>query len=820
MKGIYCIAALALMVCAGPLWSQAEDRRPNIIFITVDTFRAERVSYDGYHRPTSPHLDSLAAEGVFFKQAFTSSGWTTPGLISLLTGLYAPTHAVDVRGKRLDPAIETLPDALARAGYRVPDMFFLTVLPNFENLGFTDTYADRDRLIDDGDEVLFRWLEDEAGKEDSPFFLYYHYRDLHLPYNPGPDYEPLYMPAEFSRGSLRGTLGWFLAREKMDVVKSNVMLVRGVMDFDQGDRPWVDALYDAQVRLLDERLFKRLRQTLAQGDLGRETIVVVSADHGEELLDRGLIGHVSTFKEGRLYDEILRIPLIFWGPGVVPAGRVVDEVVQCTDVMPTLLELAGLPPEPVQGRSLAGLMRGEAWQEKPVYGETSAGGYTADSLQYEQRFRVVRTRDWKLLYEGPDERYSLFDLQKDPLESRDVQARHPQVADSLRTLLNEWVLYSQPQAPSAPPPVVAVAPLSGAGGPPRILFPADGDTLFYRGANHSIQPRWDGPASVEYGVEYIIGEGAYFLEGEISVTGNAPLYGPFQPGFWNSLVLYNPWKFRVYRRDRPQEKSEWVRFDLAPAGGAAATPWTALLWSAPVMAAAAVGEVGKLIKGLGLGAVDLYRMAAQVPAADWSAWGLLAAIVAALGRPAVVRVGVARSKAWGLALVYIAFVYSTVPLMPQIWRRLHEHTEGAVRYLGIVAVLGAGAWLLRRAWMRLGRRSWRPYLGLAAVLALYGYLLAVYARFPSERLHLVEYGFMGYVLFRALRLDMPVRWAYAVAWGLTLAVGFGDECIQWALPQRFFELKDVQLNAVAGGLGLALVRLVSDPRDEPRREPL
>ena len=169
----------------GVLWSLAgpalglELSRPNILLVTVDTFRPDHLGYYGYPLDTSPHLDTLSSEGVFFKQAFSSSGWTTPGLISILTSLYAPTHGVDIRGRSLAPQVETLVDALRGAGYRVPDLFFLTEIPNFANLGF-EAYAKRDQLIHDGDEILFHWLEQESDPEQ-PFFLYYHYRDLHLP---------------------------------------------------------------------------------------------------------------------------------------------------------------------------------------------------------------------------------------------------------------------------------------------------------------------------------------------------------------------------------------------------------------------------------------------------------------------------------------------------------------------------------------------------------------------------------------------------------------------------------------------------------------
>ena len=123
------VAAPALLFATG----LPQPPRPNIILITVDTFRPDHIGYYGYERETTPFLDQFSREGAFFIQAFSSSGWTTPGLISILTGLYAPTHGVDIRGRRLDEAVETLPELLRGAGYRAPDIFFLSGIPNFSN---------------------------------------------------------------------------------------------------------------------------------------------------------------------------------------------------------------------------------------------------------------------------------------------------------------------------------------------------------------------------------------------------------------------------------------------------------------------------------------------------------------------------------------------------------------------------------------------------------------------------------------------------------------------------------------------------------------
>lgn len=805
---------LFLIFFTAPAAAGSVDTRPNIILVTVDTFRPDHIGYYGHSRDTSPHLDAFSREGVFFREAFTTSAWTTPGLISILTSLDAPAHGVDVRGRALDPAVVTLPERLAAAGYLVPDIFFLTDLPNFSNLGF-GSYPDRDRFIDQDDDILFRWLERE-GREDRPHFLYYHYRDLHQPYAPGSRYEQMYVPAAFeSAFGIWAGLHRFIARDKMQVVKSQVMLPRGTMDFADRDRPWVEALYDGGIRRMDEEFFGRLYRRLADQAGSRSTLLVVSADHGEELLDHGLIGHVSTFKEGRLYDEIIRIPLIMWYPDVLPAGRVVEEPVQCIDVMPTVLELAGLPAGGrEQGRSLLPLIDGASGNSRrPLYFETSAGGYTADSLEYRQRFRAVRTERFKLVYSGPTDSYELFDLQADPLELEDAAARLPEVADSLRGLLRDWSIYSyrrpylQPSAVRAVDPALPADPLAHGHGAPQILAPADGDTLHYGGAEHSIRPRWTGPRHGAYVIEYEVGKGVYHLEGELEEQSASPTYGPFQADFWNALVLYNPWRFRVYYQGNPEAKSQWVTFHLAPSdAGRAVVTASILLGVGPALDA--VGRhAANIALGLALGLVDLGGLVARVSPADASAYLLIAVILAAILWPRLRLLGVERCRRWGLALAYVAVVYCTIPLMPGIWAALSEHSQGSIGYLGILAIVVLGIVVAGGIVRRVGTASWLPYLVLLLVALTYGYLLAVFSRFPAERLHLVEYGFVGFLLYRALSLDLGRGSAYLGAFGLTVAVGIVDELIQLVLPQRFFELKDVQLNALSAGLGLLVVRL-------------
>ncbi len=778
--------------------------RPNVLVISVDTFRPDHLGAYGYERPTSPHIDTIAAGGVVFLNAYTTSAWTTPGLISLLTSLDAPSHGVDIRGKSIHPNVVTLADALRDGGYRAPDIFALTDIPNFHHMGFEPYPKRSEHIRRGGDEILFRWLEEEANRSDAPFFLYYHYRDLHQPYNPGPTYEELYLEKAF--GAASNPLSWirrFLAFEKMTLVKREVMMPRGIIDFAPWDKEWVYALYDAQIRRMDTEFFGRLRSVLRKIGLGDNTVIVITADHGEELLEHGLVGHVSTFKEGSLSEELVKIPLIFVGPGV-QSGVQVETRVQVIDAMPTILELVGLvPDQSVQGRSLLPLAAGMQRMTLPLFFESTAGGYTASLEQYAIRSHSVISGDWKLISHTNSRTPTLFDLSTDPLEDHDLYQDEPRIAERLELSLQDWAQTSEPRIDDR-----IHRPqqqLSGTG-QTIIEFPQHGDTLEYLGAEQTVHLKWSGEETASYKVLYDIGEGVYHLSGQMDLTSNNPSYGPFNATFWNSVVLYNPFTIRVHPIGQPHLISDPITFYLASSEGGSLAPAQILIVTKSIAT-----EIATLAAGTILALVDLTVWIQQhLSAADVTAWALLLAIVGALAWPRLARFGERRVRAWLLALVYIGVVYATIPIFPQLWHGLRIHTGDSIRHTGSVIIGAIAIWSAWRLHKRVQGKQVGPYLLYAILLVAYIALLIRFGQFPAERLHLLEYGFMGVLLLRARTIDRPARVQdFVICWGLTVLIGCGDETIQWVLPQRYFELKDVGLNAVSCALGLCLSRLVT-----------
>jgi choline-sulfatase len=773
--------------------------RPNVLLLTVDTFRPDRLSGQGNERKTSPHLDRLGEEGVVFEQTMSSSSWTTPGLMSVLTGLYAPTHAVDVRGKSLRPNTETFATLLGKAGYAVPDILYLSSIPNYQNLGLTNSYTDRDKYLPSGDEVLFRALE---AYRDSTFFLYYHYRNLHLPYKPSEAYEHLYTPEGFDRSDF--------VRDKVETVQNNVTIPQGTVRFDPKDREWILGLYDGQIREMDETLFKPLAEKLKALGLYENTLVIVTADHGEELLEHGFIGHPSTSFKGSAYDELLHIPLIMTYPNGLPKNMRIGQQVQNVDILPTVLDLLKLPiPETLQGRSLMPLIRGESDEELPAFTETTPGGYQATPEMMKTRIRAMRTSLWKLIHtHGPGvDTYELYDLKKDPKEYDNVVDDHPDVAEEMRAALHQWMLATQP--------IVSVETAHGGAVPSEpisVLFPAEGDTFRYEDVDKTVSVKWTGPEDALYTLEYRVGEGNYHLDGTMQILGNAPQYGPFTDEMWNMLTLYNPWSFRITVDGKPELSSSWVQFTIVPTEDAAPpSAWT----MAKVVLVFWWGEVGLLVEGIGLGVLDLLRLVSGFPLVDLVSAALLLAIVVGIMQPVYVRMGRERTKRWSLALLYTMFIYATLAVMPSIWRTLWGYTQGRIDLIGGIVTVLALVFFLGLIFAKRLRVS--AVGGLLVLAAVYGWLLLQLGTSPAERLHLAEYGLLGFFIYRALVLDFSPKKALLLAWLMATVVGMGDEGTQWILPTRVFEWADVGLNAVSSGLGLLIVALFqvgSDKKEE------
>lgn len=320
--------------------ARASSRRPSLLFICVDTLRADRLSCYGAEQLTSPAIDALAARGTRYAKAFAPSPWTWPSTASLLTGLSPPEHGVqDAQTGYLSPELTTLAEVLQAGGATTAAISTNPLVS--ANRGFGQGFEEfRMRPWRDAHEVApeaLAWLEQNAGRR---FFLYLHLTDPHLPYEPEPDLAARFAgvgPIEYDREAERSLA---LQVEKL-LRATNTERERLVPILERRL-----GLYDAEVAGVDRQVGRILAKL---AELGRDDVlVVVTSDHGEEFLEHGLLGHGK-----QLWDESVRVPLILAGPGVA-AGRVVEHAVEARSVGATLLPLLdSAPPATMRGPGLA-----------------------------------------------------------------------------------------------------------------------------------------------------------------------------------------------------------------------------------------------------------------------------------------------------------------------------------------------------------------------------------------------------------------------------------------------------------------------------------
>jgi arylsulfatase A-like enzyme len=416
---------------------------PNVLLVGVDTLRADRLSCYGAAGRATPHIDALAADGLRYANAFAQSSWTRPSFASVFTGLYPSSHGAVHKADSLPDRVETLAELLRRAGYQtvgfannanispafnfqqgfddyrylVPDFFFHADEPASQLALYSGMRLVRERFLarrvnvrhyyQPAEEVTARVREylgtPAAGR---PFFLFVHYMDPHDPYFAHP----------------------FNGEGYARVANPNP---------PPSEAEKFRRLYDGEVAYLDQHLGVLLDDLRARRLYDR-TLIVLTADHGEEFQEHGGWWHGTT-----LYEEQIRVPLI-----VKPArsagegGRVVDGLATTLDIVPTVLAALGLEgPAVLQGHALP-LDGRPAPERERVFAEEDLEGNV---------LRAVRTREWKYITANagnprglPTEQ--LFDLPADPEERRDVLGDHPAQAEVMRAACGSAIVEARAHA--------------------------------------------------------------------------------------------------------------------------------------------------------------------------------------------------------------------------------------------------------------------------------------------------------------------------------------------------------------------------------------
>jgi arylsulfatase A-like enzyme len=387
----------------------AYGRARGILLVSIDTVRRDHVGAYGYARPTTPRFDALAREGVLAEDAVSTSSWTLPAHLSMLTGVDPGRHGgVDMR-HGFNRGAPTVPALLHGAGFAtraVTSHLYVSgvygVDDGFDHLDFRQDRKATE-VADHGLALL-----DRLG--DRPFFLFLHLYDPHWHYDP-PDWARRVFETSYS-GPLTGLWQDFSRRDRATVTDA--------------DLAHLLALYDGEIRYADTEVGRVLDHLAVRG-MDRSTMVLITSDHGEEFLDHGSWEHQKT-----LYEEVVRVPLAVRAPGLAPRREKAQA--SLLDVAPTVLSFAGLPvPASMGGRSL---LAGPG--DRDAYGETD---HTVDGTR--KLFLRGGAGRWKAIFSlsadgGETRAEEWYDLASDPAERRSVVPA-PAVADPIRRrALERW----------------------------------------------------------------------------------------------------------------------------------------------------------------------------------------------------------------------------------------------------------------------------------------------------------------------------------------------------------------------------------------------
>jgi len=366
---------------------------PDILLVSIDSLRADHLGCYGYPRDTSPTLDRLAREGVRFETAVSTTSWTLPAHAALFTGLFDPAHGTTDVHYRLAPSFQTVAEHFRTEGWSTVGLYAGPLLhPSFTlDQGF-DVWVScmsesASEVRDDDPATLYKANRashaDVTGPRtlkaarsvleqpsDGPLFFFVHLWDPHYDYIPPAPYDRLFDP------DYEGSLD----------VQNYAFNETINPDMDREDLKHVIALYDGEIRYTDDTLLELL-QIIDGARPGRPKLTIVTADHGEEFFDHGRKGHQQT-----LFDESIRVPLIFHWPGILPADLVVGEQVSLVDVAPTIVSLAGLVPmAATQGVDLTAALHGSTVPDRGLHSQLAIGETRIDSLRT-SRYKLLQSK--------------------------------------------------------------------------------------------------------------------------------------------------------------------------------------------------------------------------------------------------------------------------------------------------------------------------------------------------------------------------------------------------------------------------------------------
>lgn len=417
--------------------------RPNVLVIMLDTLRADRLSCYGYDRETSPTIDALAAEGVLFENAYSTCNWTLPSHASLFTGLHPNQAGATSETLHLPSDNATLAEALAADGYHTAaficnswvskergfgqgfveyhEMWRRENLPEKRAMHQTIESVAVDRMVD--------WIANTR-TDNAPFFLFTNLNGVHLPYSPREPYLTRFLSEEYPRPLVT----WAMQ------ITSWWDHLAGQMRLGEREYRLLGDLYDGEIGFADAQV-GRLMHALNQAGILDDTIVIITADHGENLGERERIDHMMT-----MYETVLRIPLVIRYPRGLQPTRV-TKLASIIDVAPTILDMCGareqMPHLNAATTSLVTKANRKrdyviAGNERPVTGiellKDRYPGYDWQLIDY--RMRCLRTVSHKLIW-NENHSFEMYNLASDPQELTNLADTQPATQRQLLSILQK-----------------------------------------------------------------------------------------------------------------------------------------------------------------------------------------------------------------------------------------------------------------------------------------------------------------------------------------------------------------------------------------------
>jgi arylsulfatase A-like enzyme len=405
-------AGLVLAV-SDPVIHDLDDygKAKGIVLISIDTLRRDHVGAYGYSKPTTPRLDALAAGGILCDDAVSTSSWTLPAHLSMLTSTDPGVHGGTNSKVGFNRTVPTLASLFHEAGYAtqaVTSHLYVSrsygVDTGFDHLEFNQKFR-ANNIVDRGIDLIDRF-------GDRPFLVFLHFYDPHWHYDPHDGTTRLFDAGY--KGKQGGRLDDF---KELDPAK-----------VPPEDLAHLLALYDGEIRYTDDEIGRFLDHLKARG-LDKSTLVVVTSDHGEEFGEHGSWEHQKT-----LYEEVLRIPLIVNGPGIAPRREAAP--VSLLDVAPTIVVWSRLSPKwDPQGLSLIAPLA----ERRPAYGETD---HTVDGTR--KMFLRLGAKQSKVIFsvkpkDGTIAREEWYELGGDPRETKNVRPREDVVNAVRQQAIGRWV---------------------------------------------------------------------------------------------------------------------------------------------------------------------------------------------------------------------------------------------------------------------------------------------------------------------------------------------------------------------------------------------